>query len=188
MAEALANVLEGSSPRVGDVLIQRFKALEPSVVGGSWVLARRPELTPSADAGLAPVAERSPAARLEMQRQKLIEGATKTKEAAKVKEKGGGAMSGGSRQYVGVRQRRGQLQTRCEPSEDAASTGGYGEAAHGDDHHRPGASGDEGCGTSDLDREQRGDERQEEEQEEPLAAPWRTTWCSTGSRTRRRPI
>jgi hypothetical protein len=98
LAEALDTLLEGNLPRLGDILIQRFKALESSVVDGGWALARHQELIPSADAGLASVAERSLAARLEMQRQRLIEGAAKTKEAAKAKEKGSGATSSGSRQ------------------------------------------------------------------------------------------
>ena len=87
LAEAVDTLLEGNLPRLGDILIQRFKALESSVVDGSWTLARHQELIPSADAGLAPVAERSLAARLEMQRQRLLEGSAKTK------EKGGGGVN-----------------------------------------------------------------------------------------------
>ena len=89
LAEAVDTLLEGNLPRVGDILIQRFEALESSVVDGTWALARHQELIPSADAGLASVAERSLAARLEMQRQKLLEGAAKTKEKV-----GGGSSSG----------------------------------------------------------------------------------------------
>ena len=66
LAEAVDTLLEGNLPRLGDILIQRFKAVESSVVDGSWAVARHQELIPAADAGLASVAERSPAARLEL--------------------------------------------------------------------------------------------------------------------------
>ena len=48
----------GTSLRAGDFLIQRFKALETSVIDGNWVRARHHEIVPEEGVGLAPLAER----------------------------------------------------------------------------------------------------------------------------------
>ena len=65
LAEALDALASGRLPRVGDVLMQRFKALEASVTEGGWSVARRLELLPEAGVGLASLAERQAAAKSE---------------------------------------------------------------------------------------------------------------------------
>ena len=59
--------------RAGDLLIQRFKALETSVIDGTWLRARHHELIPEESVGLASAAERQAISRLELQRRKLAE-------------------------------------------------------------------------------------------------------------------
>ena len=79
IAECLDGLLSGNLPRVADVLIQRFKALECSVADGNWTIARHLELIPSADVGLSSDRERAAATRVELDRRKLHDAASKTR-------------------------------------------------------------------------------------------------------------
>ena len=73
IAEAVDAFVEGNVLRAGDLLIQRFKALETSVIDGSWLRARHHELIPEEGVGLASAAERQAISRLELQHLKLTE-------------------------------------------------------------------------------------------------------------------
>ena len=69
--------MEGDVLRAGDLLIQRFKALETSVINGTWLWARHHELIPEEGVGLASAAERQVISWLELQRRKLTETVSK---------------------------------------------------------------------------------------------------------------
>ena len=71
LAEAIDSLVAGNLPREGDLLIQRFKAIEVAVADGSWTQARHLELIPSQDVTLVSTAERSMASRLELQKIRL---------------------------------------------------------------------------------------------------------------------
>ena len=71
LAEAIDALVAGNLPRVGGLLIQRFKAVEVAVADGSWTQARHLELIPSQDVSLVSSAERSMASRIEIQKRKL---------------------------------------------------------------------------------------------------------------------
>ena len=73
IAEAVDALVEGDVLRAGDLLIQRFKALETSVIDGTWLRARHHELIREEGVGLASAAERQAISRLELQRRKLTE-------------------------------------------------------------------------------------------------------------------
>ena len=73
IAESIDALVEGDVLRAGDLLIQRFKALETSVTDGTWSRARQHELIPEEGVGLASAAERQAISRLELQRRKLTE-------------------------------------------------------------------------------------------------------------------
>ena len=68
IAESVDALMEGDVLRAGDLLIQRFKALETSVIDGTWSRARHHELIPEEGVGLASAAERQAISRLELQR------------------------------------------------------------------------------------------------------------------------
>ena len=72
IAEAVDALVEGDVLRAGD-LIQRFKALETSVIDGTWWRTRHHELIQEEGVGLASAAERQAISRLELQRRKLTE-------------------------------------------------------------------------------------------------------------------
>ena len=73
VAEALDAILADDHLRAGDLLIQRFKALETSVVEGNWSMARHHEIIPEEGVGLATTAEKQLMTLLELQRRKLAE-------------------------------------------------------------------------------------------------------------------
>ena len=73
IAETVDALVEGDVLRARDLLIQRFKALETSVIDGTWSRARHHELIPEEGVGLASAAERQAISRLELQRRKLTE-------------------------------------------------------------------------------------------------------------------
>ena len=73
IAESIDALMEGDVLRAGDLLIQRFKALETSVIDGTWTRARHHELIPEEGVGLASAAERQAISRLELQRRSLTE-------------------------------------------------------------------------------------------------------------------
>ena len=79
IAEAVDALVEGDVLRAGDLLIQRFKALETSVIDGTWLRGRHHELIPEEGVGLASAAERQAISRLELERRKLTEVASKKK-------------------------------------------------------------------------------------------------------------
>ena len=56
---ALDCLLNGDLGMVGDVLMQRFKAIEGSMVDGGWELSRRMELIPSATVSATTPEERA---------------------------------------------------------------------------------------------------------------------------------
>ena len=65
IARALNALGHGELPELADLLAQRFKARETSVVKCNWNLARRMGLVPEQPAGLASYSERRDAARSE---------------------------------------------------------------------------------------------------------------------------
>ena len=77
IAETIDALMEGDVLRAGDLLIQRFKALETSVIDGSWSLARHHELVPEEGVGLASAAECQAISRPEFQRRRLTETVSK---------------------------------------------------------------------------------------------------------------
>lgn len=66
IAEALDSLKVGNLPRVADLLMQRFKSLEMSVIDGSWGTASKMELLPARAIGLASAAEQTQAAKEEL--------------------------------------------------------------------------------------------------------------------------
>ena len=72
LAEAIDLLMEGQFAAVGDVLMQRMKAVETSVTDG-WQLASHQELIPPAKATLSTNLERSYVARQALQARKLEE-------------------------------------------------------------------------------------------------------------------
>ena len=53
LAELMDALLEGDLPRVGDLAMQRFEAVEMAVAQGSWAQARHVEAIPTGNASLA---------------------------------------------------------------------------------------------------------------------------------------
>ena len=68
LAEALDALLRGELAAVGDLLMQRLKALEVATKDGDWHVARQLELIPENDVGLA-----APGERREAQRSRRLE-------------------------------------------------------------------------------------------------------------------
>lgn len=77
IAEGLDALLSGDQVRAADLLVQRFKALEASIIDGNWSVARHMELIPDSTRGLTGTTERMAATRLELQRVKLQEAGKK---------------------------------------------------------------------------------------------------------------
>ena len=73
IAESIDALNEGRLAAVGDILMQRFKALEVSVKDGNWQLAQQLELVASTDVGLAGTTELKDAAASSIQQGKLAE-------------------------------------------------------------------------------------------------------------------
>ena len=61
LASCLDSLGRGDLPALGDMLIQRFKALETSIVDNSWSVARRLELVPSETLLATPLERKAPA-------------------------------------------------------------------------------------------------------------------------------
>lgn len=71
LATGLDMLLEGDLGRLGDVLVQRFKAIEASLsADGNWSVARHQELIPT-HASLSTRAEMTEAAKAELRASKL---------------------------------------------------------------------------------------------------------------------
>ena len=79
LARSLDLLLTGNLGVLGDMLMQRLKALEASFADGSWVVARNQELLPDAQASLTSQSERSKAAKEELRLLKLKEALKKAK-------------------------------------------------------------------------------------------------------------
>jgi hypothetical protein len=79
LARSLDLLLTGNLGVLGDMLMQRLKALEASFSDGSWVVARNQELLPDAQASLTSQSERSKAAKEELRLLKLKEALKKAK-------------------------------------------------------------------------------------------------------------
>jgi len=71
ISESLDALLAGNLARCGDVLLQRFKAIEASINDATWAVARHCELIPEAEASITTFAEREHAAKLELRERKL---------------------------------------------------------------------------------------------------------------------
>lgn len=84
LAECLDRLNEGRLAEVGDILMQRFKALEQAIADGHWGVAQELEIIGEASGGLASTSEQRAAARAEYLRNKLFE----------ARRKGGAASSG----------------------------------------------------------------------------------------------
>ena len=83
LAEALDSLSDGDLAGLGDILMQRFKALELAAQEGSWSIARRLEITGPSELGLASTQERRMAATEELLQLRLQEA------QMKVSSKGG---------------------------------------------------------------------------------------------------
>eukprot|EP00438_Fugacium_kawagutii_P012071 Skav210675 [mRNA] locus=scaffold5572:31742:33130:- [translate_table: standard] len=83
LGQALDLLLLGDLPRLGDLLMQRLKAVETALAEGSWQAARHQELIPPAAASLTTEAERKRAAKTELNALKLKEMVAKGKHPKK---------------------------------------------------------------------------------------------------------
>ena len=70
-AAVIDHLMDGQLGALGDVAVQRLKALEASVSEGGWELARHQELIPKTRASITEDEERFLAARAELQATKL---------------------------------------------------------------------------------------------------------------------
>eukprot|EP00435_Cladocopium_sp_Y103_P045195 s780_g12.t3 len=75
-------LVQGQLPELGDLLMQRLKALETALVDQSWNSARHQEIIPPHAASLTTVAERRQTAKLELASNKLKEMTLKNKRAS----------------------------------------------------------------------------------------------------------
>ena len=71
LAEAIDCLLRGQLARLGDLLMQRLKAVESAVLEGAWTMAKHQELIPDIGASLSNPAEREAAAKAELRAIKL---------------------------------------------------------------------------------------------------------------------
>ena len=82
LAEALDMLLTGQLAQLGDLLMQRFKAVEVAAVDG-WAIAKHLELIPSAGLSSISNMERKLATDMEMREMKLHELTKKTQGQSK---------------------------------------------------------------------------------------------------------
>ena len=78
LAQAIDNLLRGELPELGDLLMQRFKALQVGVTSG-WKLGEQLELQDKKDLSLAGNDEMREAVRSRLRTQNLEEGMAKAK-------------------------------------------------------------------------------------------------------------
>ena len=71
LAEIIDALVQGDLNRVGDLAMQRFKAVEQASQDGRWEVARHLEVIPPQDLGSSTMAEREAATRAEARRLKL---------------------------------------------------------------------------------------------------------------------
>jgi hypothetical protein len=79
LAEALDALGEGNLPHLGDLLVQRFKALQQAHVDGDWTLASGHEIASTGDGTLATAEERYAAARGQLLNTKIDEARKRVK-------------------------------------------------------------------------------------------------------------
>ena len=79
MAMVLDCFVQGRVARAGDILCQRFRALECSMEQGSWTQASLLELIPPENAGLLTEAEQKTLMKKELLQRKLTEARDKAK-------------------------------------------------------------------------------------------------------------
>jgi hypothetical protein len=77
-------MIGGDLDRAGDIMVQRFKALEASKGVGGWSIGQQYELIPPDSVGLSSEAERAMASRRELDRLRLLEAAAKASQARRV--------------------------------------------------------------------------------------------------------
>ena len=80
MAECLDSLLRGELPRLGDILLQRLKALQVAAEHG-WAFAKQLELTNRHDVNLVSPDELAEAARVSIQQARLAESISKASKA-----------------------------------------------------------------------------------------------------------
>eukprot|EP00435_Cladocopium_sp_Y103_P034714 s218_g9.t1 len=73
LARAIDLLLEGQLPELGDLLVQRLKAVETAVIEQSWSTARHQELIPAQAMSLTSEGEKRKAAKMELSHSKLRE-------------------------------------------------------------------------------------------------------------------
>ena len=71
ISESLDALLAGNICRCGDLLIQRFKAIETSIADSQWGVAKHFELIPDMDTSVVSLSEREHATKLELRERKL---------------------------------------------------------------------------------------------------------------------
>ena len=81
LGEAIDSLLNGDLERAGDILAQRFKALEVSTAPGGWNMGRHYEIIPPESVGLTSESERALAVRRELDRLRLVEAEAKSQQA-----------------------------------------------------------------------------------------------------------
>ena len=89
IAEAIDALLEGDLCRVGDLLMQRFKAIETATSDGTWAVAKHLELIPPMECSVSTEVELEAATKQELRRLTLREKLVSLQ--APSKKKGGGA-------------------------------------------------------------------------------------------------
>ena len=85
---AMDSLPNGDLGMVGHVLMQRFKAIEGSLVDGGWELSRHLELIPSSTVSTTATEERERAGRLAVQEAKLSATLQELRKKLKAKQAG----------------------------------------------------------------------------------------------------
>ena len=70
-------LVEGRLAFLGDLMVQRLKALEIAICDGQWSVAQHHELIPPTDSGLVGPNERAQAAKSELERLRIAEAVTR---------------------------------------------------------------------------------------------------------------
>ena len=83
LGRAIDLLLQGHLGELGDLLVQRFKAIETAMSDQSWSSARHQELIPAQAASLTTEPERKKAAQMELRQSKLRDMVAKGKKQDK---------------------------------------------------------------------------------------------------------
>ena len=78
LATALDLLVDGRLAQIGDLLVQRMKAIEIAIAVGQWYVAQHHELIPPMDSGLVSPSERAVTAHSELQRLRVADAVGKT--------------------------------------------------------------------------------------------------------------